>query len=258
MFKTRNTVNKSILALAVAGSLASAQTALAYEAGDFIVRAGAAIVDPNESSSEITIETLSLGAAAGTAVGVDSDVQLGITFSYMFTNEFGVELLAATPFQHHIYGKGVLGGAGNLGKTKHLPPTLNFNYYPNDATSKFQPYIGIGLNYTTFFDTSATSTLDNPATIDALANLTANAPGAGTVTSAMNTDIELDDSFGLAIQLGFDLQLTENMGINAAYWRADIDTEGTVTTDTNLGKVSAKVDVDIDPSVYMIGLYYRF
>ena len=258
MFKTKNVFSKSILTLAIAGSLASIPTAYAYEAGDFIVRAGAAIVDPNESSSEINIETLSLGNAAGTEVGVDSDVQLGLTFSYMLTSEFGIELLAATPFQHNIYGKGVLGGAGNLGKTKHLPPTLNFNYYPNEKGSKFQPYLGIGLNYTTFFDTSASSTLNNSGTIDTLANLTPNAPGANTITSATNTDIELDDSFGLAIQLGFDYQLTENIGINAAYWRADIDTEGTITTDTNLGKVTAKVDVDIDPSVYMVGLSYKF
>ena len=258
MLKTKNVFNKSILALSLGAGLASMPAAYAYEAGDFIVRAGAAIVDPNESSSEITIETLSLGDAAGTAVGVDSDVQLGLSFSYMLTEEFGIELLAATPFQHNIYGKGVLGGAGNLGKTKHLPPTLNFNYYPNESGSKFQPYIGIGLNYTTFFDTSANSNLNNAGTIDALANLTPNAPGAGTITSANNTDIELDDSFGLAIQLGFDYQLTENIGLNAAYWRADIDTEGTITTDTNLGKVTAKVDVDIDPSVYMIGVSYKF
>jgi len=258
MLYTKETLKKSILAMSVAGALFATQSAVAYESGDFIIRTGAAIVDPNEKSSEINIETLSLGNAAGTEVGVDSDTQLGITFSYMLTNEFGIELLAATPFSHNIYGKGVLAGAGKLAKTKHLPPTLNFNYYPNDSASKFQPYFGIGLNYTTFFDSSVTSTLDNAGTIDALANMTPNAPGAGTITSASNTDIELDDSFGLAIQIGFDYQLTENIGFNAAYWRADIGTEAEITTDTNLGQVTATVDVDIDPSVYMVGLSYKF
>ncbi len=258
MFKTKSAFSKSTLAIAVTASICAVPQVFAYEAGDFIVRAGAAIVDPNETSSEISIETLALGNAAGTEVGVDSDVQFGISFSYMLTQEFGIELLAASPFQHTIYGKGVLAGAGKLGKTKHLPPTLNFNYYPNSADSKFQPYFGIGLNYTTFFDTSADPTLDNAGTIDTLANLTPGAPGANTITAATNTDIELDDSFGIAIQVGFDYQLTDNLGINAAYWKADIDTEGTITSDTNIGKVTAKVNVDIDPSVYMIGLSYKF
>lgn len=258
MLFSKETFKKSILALSVAGTLCATQSAVAYEAGDIIIRAGAAVVDPNESSSEINIETLSLGNAAGTEVGVDSDVQLGVSFSYMFDQDFGVELLAATPFGHNIYGKGVLAGAGKLAKTKHLPPTLNFNYYPMDATSKFQPYIGLGLNYTTFFDSSVTSTLDNAGTIDLLANLTPNAPGTGTVTAASGTDIELEDSFGLAIQVGFDYQLTDNIGVNAAYWRADIDTEAEITSNTNLGKITATVDVDIDPSVYMVGMYYKF
>tara|TARA_R110002167_G_scaffold180956_9_gene381178 strand:+ start:411 stop:1187 length:777 start_codon:yes stop_codon:yes gene_type:complete len=258
MHLSKEIFKKTILALSVAGTVCVAQPAIAYEAGDIIIRAGAAVVDPNESSSEIKIETLSLGNAAGTEVGVDSDVQFGISFSYMFDQDFGIELLAASPFGHNIYGKGVLAGAGKLAKTKHLPPTLNFNYYPNDANSKFQPYFGLGLNYTTFFDSSVTPTLDNAATIDALANLTPNAPGVGTISSASGTDIELDDSFGLAIQIGFDYQLTDNMGINAAYWRADIDTEAEITTNTNLGKVTASVDVDIDPSVYMVGFFYKF
>ena len=99
---------------------------------------------------------------------------------------------------------------------------------------------------------------DNAGTIDLLANLTPNAPGTGTVTAASGTDIELEDSFGLAIQVGFDYQLTDNIGVNAAYWRADIDTEAEITSNTNLGKITATVDVDIDPSVYMVGMYYKF
>ncbi len=243
--------------MSVAGSLLAAQSALAYESGDFIIRAGAALVDPNENSSEINIT--GVGNAAGTEVGVDSDVQLGLSFSYMLDQDFGIELLAATPFGHNIYGKGVLAGVGGLGKTKQLPPTLNFNYYPNDANAKFQPYFGLGLNYTTFFDTSASSTLDSDATIQALATLAGAAPGTvAALTGVTGTDIELDDSFGLAIQIGFDYQITDTIGVNVAYWRADIDTEATITTVTDAGPIEATVDVDIDPSVYMLGLSYKF
>ena len=51
-----------------------------------------------------------------------------------------------------------------------------------------------------------------------------------------------------------DYQLTDHLLFNAAVWYADIDTKA--TADSALGRV--KVDVDIDPWVYMVGLGYKF
>ena len=202
---SKSSYSKSLLAVAVVSATMFGQTAVAYEGGDIIVRSGIAAVNPVESSTIINIETLNLGNAGNSNVALDSEKQLGITASYLINNKFGIELLAATPFSHHILGAGSLNGAGKLGKTKHLPPTLSAHYYLNDAKSSFQPYVGVGINYTTFFDTSASPTLDNAGTFQALVDL-AGGP-AGAITSASNTDIELEDSFGLSIQLGFDLAL---------------------------------------------------
>ena len=46
-------------------------------------------------------------------------------------------------------------GAGvvNLGETKHLPPTLSVLYY-FDTNSAIKPYMGVGINYTIFFEDS--------------------------------------------------------------------------------------------------------
>ena len=250
---------KSSLILSLSlGAALTAQSALAYEGGDIIIRSGIVQVSPDESSTDISIDSPALGSASGAQVGLNNEKQLGLTASYMFSDKFGIELLAATPFSHDILASGDLAGLGKLGKTKHLPPTLSAHYYPLSATSKFQPYIGVGLNYTTFFDTSASSLLNSASIIDALANMTPGAPGAGAINSASNTDIELDDSFGLSFQLGLDYELTDNLSLNASYWLIDIDTEAKITSDTNLGKVTATVDVDVDPSVYMLGLAYKF
>ena len=231
-------------------------TALAYEGGDIIVRSGVVGVYPNESSTVIDITAPDLGTAANSKVGLNSEKQLGLTAEYILSNKFGIELLAATPFSHDILGAGTLEGVGKLGKTKHLPPTLSVHYYLNDPLSNFQPYVGMGLNYTTFFDTSASSTLNAASTIDTLATLAGAAPG--TINSATNTDIELEDSVGLALQIGFDLGLTENLSFKMSYWKVDIDTEAKITTNTDIGQVTAKVDVDIDPNVVMFGLAYKF
>ena len=53
-----------------------------------------------------------------------------------------------TPFSHSVSTPGL----GEVAKVKHLPPTLMAQYYFGDANSKVRPYVGAGINYTTFFD----------------------------------------------------------------------------------------------------------
>jgi len=233
-----------------------ASSVYAHETGDFIFRAGPAVVEAQESSSDIRITEPPLGDASGAKVGVANETQLGLTLAYKIAPNIGIELLASTPFKHDISGSGVLAGAGKLGDIKHLPPTLSVQFYPMAASSVFQPYVGAGLNYTIFFEESTTSTLNNAGTIDALAGL-AGAP-AGTVTSVTGQDLELDNSFGFAAQIGADYMITDNFGVNAAVWWIDIDTTATITSQTNIGTVKAKVDVEIDPWVYMLGASYKF
>jgi len=212
----------SLLALAIAAPVAQA-----HQAGDIIVRAGAITVDPHEDSSNVKIGGVK---AAGTAATLDSDTQLGLNFAYMLTDQLGVELLAATPFSHDIGTKG-LGGL-KLGSVKHLPPTLSLVYYPLDSKSAFQPYVGAGINYTWFFDDK----------------LSSEAEGAGF------RGLDLKDSWGWAAQIGADYMLTDNLMLNAQVRYIDIETTGT----TYLNGDKVKVDVDVDPFVYMVGLGYKF
>lgn len=223
----------------LAATLMTAPLAYAYEPGDFVLRAGPVLVDPQESSGDLHVEGARL---EGAEVGVDSDTQLGITATYMFADHLGVGILGATPFSHDINGAGdALAGTGKLAETKHLPPTITLQYFPLNSGSKIQPYAGIGVNYTVFFDEDTTSALTN-------------------ALGAASTDIDLDDSFGLAAELGVDVMVTDHIGVNAAVWYADIDTEATIKAYDGAGNkvATGKIDVDIDPMVYMLGVSYRF
>lgn len=237
---------KLTLGILAAGLLA-AGSAQAYQAGDFIIRAGAVTVDPNESSSRVGLAGTGL-ADEGWKVGVDSDTQLGLSGTWMMTDSFGLSLLAATPFQHNIYGAGSLPRAADLGSTKHLPPTLTLQYYPLHSSHRIQPYIGVGVNYTVFFEEETSDTLT--AAVD-------NYLGGGVVSS---TKMDLDDSFGVAAEIGVDIRLNDQFGINAGIWWADIDTTAKIAAYDAAGNKlgTAKVDVDIDPMVYMVGFTYNF
>lgn len=205
----------------------SAGQAVAKE-GDWIVRAGIANVDPDASSDVASIE---LAPDADLDVDVDDDTQLGLTAVYMVTDHIGLELLAATPFEHDI-SSGALGM--DVGSTKQLPPTLNLQYYFLGADSAFRPYAGVGVNYTVFFDEDTTSEFE---------------------AAAGKSDLSLDDSWGLSLQVGMDYHINDKWLVNAAVWNLDIETTATIKTE-NLGKI--KTDVEIDPWVYMIGVGYKF
>lgn len=209
-------------------------TAYSHEAGDIILRVGAVSVQPDESSS--LISTAATGALAATEVGVGDNTQLGLNLVYMWSDNIGIEVLAATPFEHDLTASGLDAygfSTRDLGSSDQLPPTVTLNYFLGAANSLIRPYVGIGVNYTTFFDKSLSS--------QAKSELGANR-------------LDLDDSFGVAYRAGVDFSIGDNWILNASLWNIDIETDASFNS--ALGKV--QVNADIDPWVYMVSLGYRF
>lgn len=196
------------LAVAAAVFAALSPTANAHEAGDWLVRVGAGMVDPKSDNGDIA--------------SVDSGAAVVFNGTYMLTSTLGLELLAATPFSHDIE---LAGDGTKVGETKHLPPTVSLQYhFPTGGP--FQPYAGLGLNYTLFFDEETSG------------------PLAG-------GDLDLDDSFGIAAQLGFDYDINESMFFNIdARWI-------NIETDAELNGAALE-KVEIDPMVYSLTIGWKF
>lgn len=198
-----NCKNKSIKSLVAAGVLVLlSPSSFAYEAGDFILRAGAASVVPSEDSSNATGGTV----PAGVKVGAGSDQQLGLTGTYMFTKNIGLEVLASTPFTHYVTFDGILKGTGTLGTVKHLPPTVSVQYFFDTGTIA-TPYVGVGVNYFMVLESEMTSN------------------GATTLGT---TKLDVDDSVGLALSAGVDVKLDDHFVLNAAVWKIDVDTRASI------------------------------
>lgn len=206
------------------------------------VNVGAITVAPNDSSSTLNVVETVAGLPAGsTQVAVNNNTQLGFTIDYKINNNWTAELIAATPFSHDVNVKGSLIDGLDIGSTKHLPPTLVAQYHFDLGNSKFDPFVGVGLNYTKFFDASASDTLKTTLR-------TLNVTKAGD-----NVDLDLDDSFGLALQAGVNYKINDNWGAHFAVSKIDIDTEANVTVN---GNSIQKVDVQIDPMVVMVGVRF--
>jgi len=205
------------------------------------VNVGAITVAPNDSSSTLNVVESVAGLPAGsTQVAVNNNTQLGFTIDYKINNNWTAEIIAATPFSHDINVKGSAIDGLDIGNTKHLPPTLVAQYH-FDMGNNIDPFVGVGLNYTKFFDASASDTLKT--TLRALNVTTAND----------DVDLELDDSVGLALQAGVNYKINDHWGAHFAVSKIDIDTEANVTVN---GNSIQKVDVQIDPMVVMVGVRF--
>ena len=195
----------------------------AHEAGNFIVRGGGVFVSANSSSTTQTAIDVNLD--------VGDNAQLGLTGTYMFTDNFGIELLGATPFSHKISATvpALNLGLGDVVKLKQLPPSLYVQYYFLDKNAGSRPYVGAGINYTRFFNAKPM--------VDAV------------------TDLDVKKhSFGPVLNAGIDSKLTDNLYLNTAMWYTKIKT----TAKFKALNKEHEVKVKLDPIVFFTGLAYRF
>lgn len=222
-FMKNKNLKTTILSTLVCSTLMLPTLVSANEAGDITVRGGFSLVDPDSSKSPVFVN----GADSGLSLTVDDNPQLSGTIAYFFDSNWAVELIVATPFTHDIALEGT-----NVAEVSHLPPIVSALYY-FDTTSSFQPYVGIGINYTYFYDE--------------------NFNAAGTAGGFSN--LSLDGSVGLAAQVGVDYYLNEAWFVNVSLRYADISTD--VTFDVANGAKGSAI-IDVDPMVYSVMVGYKF
>ncbi|MBL8561767.1 MAG: outer membrane beta-barrel protein [Gemmobacter sp.] len=194
------------IALALLASAALAAPAFAQSAGEMTLGLGLGFVNPKSDN----------GTVAGGATVIDSNARPTVTFEYFIRDNLGVELLAALPFKHDIN----VGGA-KAGVTKHLPPTLSLNYhFPTGGA--ITPFVGLGVNYTVFFEDRSPL-----------------------------GDLKIDNSWGLAAHLGMDYAISETGAVRMDLRYIDIDSD----VKLNGAKVGR---VEVDPLVAGVSYVMKF
>lgn len=192
-------------AAAVAGTL-FALPAAAQQKGDFTIGIGAHVVDPKSGNGNL--------AGAGSDIG--SSTRPTITGEYFIRDNLGIEVLAALPFRHSV----AVGGS-HIGSVKQLPPVVSLQYHFANA-SAFTPFVGVGVNFTTFFSESTPL-----------------------------GDLKLKNSRGLAAHIGVDWAMNEKSALRIDARWADIDSRATLNG-AYIGTAN------IDPTVYGVAYVYKF
>ena len=186
--------------------------------------AGAAVLPCTAQAQEtpwlVRVRAVHLDSAnkdsTGLNLSIDNKVIPELDISYFFTPQWSAELVLTYPQKQTLSS-----GGTEIGTLKHLPPTLTAQYHFT-GLSGFVPYVGAGVNYTHF------SSVNLPAGVDVKRN-----------------------SYGLALQVGADIPLTQNLALNLDLKKVQIRTDVSAGG-TTLGTFK------IDPLLVGVGLGWRF
>lgn len=154
------------------------------------------------------------GVAGAAGVSVNDKWIPELDISYFFTPNIAAELILTYPQKHNVR----LGG-DKIGTLKHLPPTLLAQYHFTNFGA-FKPYVGAGINFTRF---SSVNILDGALDVK-------------------------KNSWGGALQVGFDYALDKNWSLNFDVKKVYIDTN----VSGGVGKFK------VDPVLVGVGVGYRF
>jgi outer membrane protein len=188
---------------------------------------GAAFAQQAEGPWMVRVRAVNLDSAnkdsTGLGLSINNKWMPEVDVSYFFTPNIAAELVLTYPQKHDLRANGL----GQIGSLKHLPPTLLAQYHFTNFGA-FKPYVGAGINYTRF-----SSVNFNPA-----------------VQAALNPSIK-KNSFGGALQIGFDYALDKN-------WSVNFDVKK-VFIETDVSAAGTKVGTfKVNPVLVGVGLGYRF
>jgi len=172
-----------------------------------------------------------------------------VNISYFFTKNFAVEFDAGWPPRSTITGTGGLVGL-TVGKASALAPALMLQYHYTEL-GNFKPYVGVGVNYTTFFNVKAAN---SPASVPATATVGA---------KARVTDLHIKDSIGPVAQVGFDYMIDKHWGVNVDVKKIWMQPDYTATATADglaalFNPQHIKGKAHIDPWIIGVGITYRF
>ncbi len=217
-----HTIGKIAAAAVVAAAIAmpAAAEVRGKQAGDIVIGASIiGLIPQNGVGGDVSL--------IGGHPYASSAITGQLDFSYFITNNFAVNLIAATT-KHDLSARNTALGNVDLGNVWALPPTLTFQYHPLPA-ERFSPYFGAGINYTAFYN-------------------------EGGSRNAVVDDVRVHGTWGFALNVGLDVEVAPgwswNLDVKKLFLRPD------ATVYTAAGRINATAN--LDPWVIGTGIRYRF
>jgi outer membrane protein W len=180
--------------------------------------------------------------------------------AYYITRNWAVEAICCVTHQH-IQGTGTI--QSEFAHTWVFPPTLLLQYHFTNFGA-FQPYLGVGVNFSTYWGTRVNA---QTWPLGIVPGSPLGVGGAGLVgVNAQFYNATVTPSWGVAGQVGFDYMFNEHWGVNldVKYIMMEPTVHANVTARSpqapGLGAlfIPVRVYLPIDPLVVSAGVTYRF
>jgi outer membrane protein len=156
------------------------------------------------------------------------------------STHFVVEFAVGIPPLTKTYGKGpaTVGSAPYNGQqissARWLAPSVLLEYVFFDDSCKLRPYIGVGLNYVSFYNRTSSA--------------------AGNAAAGGPTSISLSPSIGPAATIGASYQITRNWSVMASYSAARVKTQ----LEAHTGGVVRTSNISFGPQTLVIAAGFSF
>ena len=218
-------MKKNIVASAVlaAVALCGASAAQAQAAGQYMVKLGWNKIMPKVDSGN-----LSAPAFPESKIDIRSAQSAIVTLTYMYTDNFSIELFGGLPYKHTIVGAGAVSGVGKIGSVHQISPTLLFQYRFLQADSTFRPYLGAGPTFARFYKSEGSAALTGVTN-----------PGGPP------TRIGGDTSWGGSIEAGANYKIDKHWFLDAAVLKTFIKTNAPLSTGQDLKATLNPVSINV-------------
>ena len=226
----------SVVLAAMAATLSCAAPALADDFPSNSARAGLYSVFFHVKADDLSGPYVPPGAN----IDAKNVKTLYLAYVRSLSPNFDVELTLGYPPLQKTVGKGpaTLGSVPYNGQTiataRWLAPTVLFEYVFFDQNSKWRPYIGVGVNYTNFYDRNSTA--------------------QGNAASGGPTKLSLTASVGPAGTVGVGYHIANNWHAYASYSISKVSTDLTANT----AGVIRTSHINFGPQALVVSLGYSF
>lgn len=176
----------------------------------------------------------------GVNLSIGDATTLFLAYSRAITDNIDIQISGGYPPRYKTTAKGVatLGSvpwAGQtIGSAKEAAPSVFVNYTFTGHDAQIQPYVGIGINYTRFFDVKSTSAND--------------------AANGGPTSIGMTNSHGVAAKIGIRYKVDKEWSVNAHISSADVTSQLT----TNTAGITRTTHIDFKPLIFVLSAGYSF
>lgn len=216
----------SMIALGLVSSGALAQ--------DNTIGLGVAHIFVNAKSPNLSSNGPAFLTPQPAGIDVKDATTVLITVTRRINDNWYGELALGVPPKQDVIGTGTLAPFGVIAKVKQAAPTAFLNYRFGSVDSSLRPFVGVGVNYTRFYDATSTT--------------------SGSLASGGPTKIQLTKSTGMAAQMGMVYKFDKTWSICVSAIAADVESDMTATT----GSIERKTHIKFNPRVLGAAVGYSF